>query len=338
MAVTYYEILQISQNANIAVIQASYRALAKLYHPDVNKDASSTLLFQQLQEAYEVLSDPKKRSEYDASINSSSNAYDDNNVNIFENPIRLNHKSVFLCIEHFINDKDLQVLQFDIVTGESIGRFSLYKENDVLFRTELLLAAAQCEVGDIKFFESYTKTKKILNENVFVLKTSKEYKNVLIVINEEQDSYPSISRSHAYLRFLEIIHNLENSGDDVLLQFNFSQENNSDETFENDETINHPSDNGFQTTSSLSNDDIGSILMTLIYFLVAAGVVSFFMKSIYPLAIFLLIMALFAFVFLRKRPRTRYLFKQYIFSYTFLFFTFLTILFFSINFFPIIFK
>lgn len=61
----YYEILGISKTANDDEIKKAYRSLAKKYHPDVSKDPNATEKFKEIQEAYEVISDSKKRAQYD---------------------------------------------------------------------------------------------------------------------------------------------------------------------------------------------------------------------------------------------------------------------------------
>lgn len=61
----YYEVLGIQKDAAEADIKKAYRTLAKKYHPDVNKEKGSDVKFKEVQEAYEVLSDPKKRASYD---------------------------------------------------------------------------------------------------------------------------------------------------------------------------------------------------------------------------------------------------------------------------------
>ncbi len=61
----YYEIMQVDEMAEGAVIAAAYKALAAKYHPDRNTSADATRRMQALNEAYEVLSDPHKRAEYD---------------------------------------------------------------------------------------------------------------------------------------------------------------------------------------------------------------------------------------------------------------------------------
>jgi molecular chaperone DnaJ len=62
----YYELLGVPRKATAKEIRTSFRKLARKYHPDLNPgDKSSEEKFKQLQEAYDVLSDSKKRQIYD---------------------------------------------------------------------------------------------------------------------------------------------------------------------------------------------------------------------------------------------------------------------------------
>src|ERR1700690_1748372 len=62
----YYELLGVSRTAAVKERRAAYRKLARKYHPDLNPgDKSAEEKFKQIQEAYEVLSDTKKRQVYD---------------------------------------------------------------------------------------------------------------------------------------------------------------------------------------------------------------------------------------------------------------------------------
>src|SRR6516165_10633544 len=62
----YYELLGVPRKASAKDIRAAFRKLARKYHPDLNPgDKSAEEKFKQLQEAYDVLSDPKKRQIYD---------------------------------------------------------------------------------------------------------------------------------------------------------------------------------------------------------------------------------------------------------------------------------
>ena len=62
----YYEILRIPRSATEKEIKSAYRKLAKKYHPDVNKAKDASEKFKDINEAYEVLSDPQKRQRYDS--------------------------------------------------------------------------------------------------------------------------------------------------------------------------------------------------------------------------------------------------------------------------------
>src|SRR5918996_1645602 len=62
----FYAALGVSKDASAAEIKKAYRKLAQQYHPDANKgDKASEERFKEVGRAYSVLSDPKKRAEYD---------------------------------------------------------------------------------------------------------------------------------------------------------------------------------------------------------------------------------------------------------------------------------
>src|SRR5260370_20362375 len=63
----YYALLGVSPSATEGEIKAAYRRLAKYLHPDVNAADGSQAKFQAVNEAYAVLSDSKRRADYDAS-------------------------------------------------------------------------------------------------------------------------------------------------------------------------------------------------------------------------------------------------------------------------------
>lgn len=63
----YYDILGVPRNATEEAIKKAYRALARKYHPDLHPDRKKEMeaRFKEINEAYSVLSDPGKRSDYD---------------------------------------------------------------------------------------------------------------------------------------------------------------------------------------------------------------------------------------------------------------------------------
>jgi len=62
----YYEVLGVPRDADERAIKDAFRKLALKYHPDRNKEAGAEERFKEIAEAYAVLSDPRKRSDYDA--------------------------------------------------------------------------------------------------------------------------------------------------------------------------------------------------------------------------------------------------------------------------------
>lgn len=65
MAKNYYDILGVDKSASADEIKSAYRKLAKMYHPDLNKTEEAATKFKEINEAYECLSDPQKKSNYD---------------------------------------------------------------------------------------------------------------------------------------------------------------------------------------------------------------------------------------------------------------------------------
>ena len=67
MQQNYYEILEVSPSATLAEIKRSYHRLARLLHPDLNKQALDTHI-KRLNLAYQTLRDPQKRAAYDEQL------------------------------------------------------------------------------------------------------------------------------------------------------------------------------------------------------------------------------------------------------------------------------
>lgn len=65
MSNSLYETLGVDKSASADEIKKAYRRLARKYHPDVNKDPEAESKFKEINAAYEILSDPQKRAQYD---------------------------------------------------------------------------------------------------------------------------------------------------------------------------------------------------------------------------------------------------------------------------------
>src|SRR5215467_5681141 len=65
VATDYYATLGVRRDAGADEIKKAYRRLARELHPDVNPDPETQDRFKEITQAYEVLSDPKKREMYD---------------------------------------------------------------------------------------------------------------------------------------------------------------------------------------------------------------------------------------------------------------------------------
>ena len=63
--IDYYEVLQVSDTAEPETINRVYRIFAQRYHPD-NKETGNEAQFREITEAYQILSNPEKRAQYDA--------------------------------------------------------------------------------------------------------------------------------------------------------------------------------------------------------------------------------------------------------------------------------
>merc|ERR1712048_846158 len=61
----YYSMLKVAPTASVHEIKKSFRKLAMKYHPDKNKEDYAQEVFQELSEAYSILSDSEKRRDYD---------------------------------------------------------------------------------------------------------------------------------------------------------------------------------------------------------------------------------------------------------------------------------
>ena len=76
----YYEILQINQNASPEIIDKAYKTLAKKYHPDLQEESNKKQaeeILKEINEAYEILSNPDKKALYDQNLKNEAISQED---------------------------------------------------------------------------------------------------------------------------------------------------------------------------------------------------------------------------------------------------------------------
>ena len=107
----YYEILEVDKNASEEVIEKAYKTLAKKYHPDLQNNNNQNKM-QQINEAYEILSNDFKRREYDEKIKIQSVSIEEYNKIIQENNRLKQDLQKATSSNREINSNKIDSLQF----------------------------------------------------------------------------------------------------------------------------------------------------------------------------------------------------------------------------------
>ena len=79
----YYDILQVNLNASPEIIEKAYKTLAKKYHPDLqeeNNKKEAEEILKEINEAYEILSDPDKKALYDQNLKNQTISQEDSDT------------------------------------------------------------------------------------------------------------------------------------------------------------------------------------------------------------------------------------------------------------------
>jgi len=139
----YYAILGVSHKANFLEIKKSYRKLAKKYHPDRNKSPLAEETIKKINEAFEILSDRRKRKQYDLEA---SNIYDATDSTIEEKKENLSDHMQRNSY-NFEKPESRSNLGYDNLLLDTIkSRFH------ILIESSLCLAFGGCETISPKVF------------------------------------------------------------------------------------------------------------------------------------------------------------------------------------------
>lgn len=126
----HYKTLELPVSASAAEIKKAYRRLARHYHPDKNDDEErATRFFQEIQAAYEVLSDPARRKAYDRTL-LQDGGYITSVKDEAHNPELIVRQTKSLL--QYLNTMDQRALNYDALTDFILGIIS--SDNVALLR------------------------------------------------------------------------------------------------------------------------------------------------------------------------------------------------------------
>lgn len=187
----YYDILQINKNASPEIIEKAYKTLAKKYHPDLqpekNKKPAEEIL-KDIIEAYEVLSNPISKADYDSNLRENYISEEDyenlyNQNEILKNELNNIYKNQKENLDNNIYDKDIENKKNNTYnnnfTQENIDFIRQQAEN-LKYQEELQIAREKA------YHEAYIQDLKNRGYKIKYKKTFKDYLkgfiSILIVI------------------------------------------------------------------------------------------------------------------------------------------------------------
>ncbi|ANB50484.1 hypothetical protein [Powai lake megavirus] len=135
----YYDILEINQNATQEDIKKSYKKLVIKYHPDKNLNKNTIDKFQQIQSAYQCLSNKKTRKEYDIKRNNYTSINFNFDINDYYNIIseicekyeldELEIKEIMTIFDIEDYKKDIETVGIDFAYNKLVDKLLIYLSN-----------------------------------------------------------------------------------------------------------------------------------------------------------------------------------------------------------------
>ncbi len=144
MVKDYYSILGVSRDATQEEIKRAFKRLARKYHPDVSDDPNAEEKFKEIVEAYQVLSDPEKRRQYDSGGSFSFDFSTDFGFDIFD------------IFDSFFSDFDLFSSRRGSrkqIVDVAVDVVDLYFEREVEVDVELKRSCERCKGSGYESFE-----------------------------------------------------------------------------------------------------------------------------------------------------------------------------------------
>ena len=165
----YYDILQVNRNASSEIIEKAFKTLAKKYHPDLqaeeNKKQAEEIL-KEINEAYEVLSNPEKKQVYDNLLMEQEK----NNSSSFQNSESANDNDTFTQTAAQVSPEDLLYQQ----QQELLRQQKLQQEID--YQQQLQQAREKA------YYDAYIQDLKNRGYKIRYRKSFKDYVKGMITI------------------------------------------------------------------------------------------------------------------------------------------------------------
>lgn len=172
----YYDILQVNRNASPEIIEKAYKILAKKYHPDLQAEEQKKQaeeILKEINEAYEVLSNPEKKKIYDASLinetqtYSESNNSNDKHNSYNNNPDNINTNSI--PIHELKYRQQQELLRQQKLQQEKQYQEQLKREQELAYQEQLQQARQQA------YYDAYIQDLKNRGYKIRYKKSIKDY-------------------------------------------------------------------------------------------------------------------------------------------------------------------
>jgi curved DNA-binding protein CbpA len=202
----HYKTLEIAPQASLSEVKKAYRYLARKYHPDVNANtAQATVYFQEIQSAYEILSNPIKRRSYDNELKHAGQSFfnlKDNGLNNSEQILKQS-KDLYQYIrsldQRVVNNDALIDFVLGLLNAENMALLQRADNKDYNVQIAENLLNACKEVVSSRLFEQ-------LAEKLFLLHPDNDsamYQRIILELSSRQKKERE-SRLVPYAAFLVV--------------------------------------------------------------------------------------------------------------------------------------
>ena len=189
----YYKILEVDSSASPEVIEKAYKALAKKYHPDLqeeNQKKSAGEKLKEINEAYEILSNPDSRAHFDKTLAASNISSDDFNKiadenrklqNELNNLKHTNKQTSFTNNNYFNNSGSSNFTNSDALAKEQ--QIELERQRQEEYQRQLEYEAQMQAAREKAYHDAYIQDLKNRGYKIKYKKTPKEiFKNFIALL------------------------------------------------------------------------------------------------------------------------------------------------------------